>query len=208
MACTAHFSVTFRTIACGLIALTVSGCSSWQATHLSPPTPGTTSPRADELKIRKTDGQEVTLVDWSLERDSLRGTQEEWVKHRHVRTHEVIALSEVRLPGSQLQGDSLRKVLEAGPILNEACRVKLMDGTTFEMESATVEGDSLRGTMSADVATHQPGRQVALALQDVKTVEVRRHSTGKTAALLLGGAVLAVAAVLGLSFANEMANGN
>ena len=205
MGTAARFPAAIRIIACGLIASTVLGCSSWQATPLTQPAPGAT--RSDELKIRKPDGKNVTLLNWTLQADTLRGTQEEWVKHERIRTHEVMALSEVRLQGSNLEGDSLRQVLEAAPALPE-CRVRLVDGTTLELERATVDADSLRGVMSADPVTHQPSRQVAFALKDVRTVEVRRPSSGKTAALLLGAAVLVIGAVVGISFANEMANGN
>jgi hypothetical protein len=76
--------------------------------------------------------------------------------------------------------------LQASPKPVKEARVTLRTGERFELMSPRVDGDSLRG-----VPAGGPARSVALA--DVATVEVRKGSTGKTLALVLG-----VTAVVGL----------
>jgi len=71
-----------RGLAWPMIALTLSGCSSWQATKLPPPAPaapGDTAqaavakPMPDQLRLRLVDGTEVTLDQPRVDGDSLRG---------------------------------------------------------------------------------------------------------------------------------------
>jgi hypothetical protein len=70
----------------------------------------------------------------------------------------------------------------------QTVRVTRTDGTTLELKAPVVRGDSLVGTVGRD-------RTVSLALSDVRSVEVKRTSTGKTV-LLVGAGVVVVVAVL------------
>jgi len=74
-------------------------------------------------------------------------------------------------------------------------RVTSADGATIELVSPVVRGDSLVGTTGADST-------VSLALSDVRSVAVRRTSTGKTL-LLVGAGVVVVAGVVWIAACNS-----
>jgi hypothetical protein len=82
-------------------------------------------------------------------------------------------------------------------------RVTLQDGSKLEVDRATVEGDSLVGiapdtkteTKAWDVArtpTSQPGEagRVALALSDIRAIEIRAFDGKKTVLVVVGTYVL------------------
>src|SRR5689334_15633201 len=68
-------------------------------------------------------------------------------------------------------------------------RVTRADASSVMLVGVRVQGDSLRGT--TDDARQ---REVAIALRDVKRVEVRKQNTGATVALVLVSALGAFAA--------------
>jgi len=197
--------VTTRTLAWGLIVLTVSGCSSWQAMPMAEPAPGAPPAVSGELRIRKLDGEKLTLHDWAVDGDSVRGTSEAWVKHQRVTTPEVIALSDLKLQDREAEGDSLRRVLEAPPVLPEKVRVHLADGTALTVERPRVDGDSLRGLVTPAGSVDGTRLQVAFALKDVQAIQARRPSSGRTVALILGVTILVVAAAVGIWVAYDSA---
>jgi hypothetical protein len=65
-------------------------------------------------------------------------------------------------------------------------RVRLTNGSTVWLQHPTVDGDSLRGVVSFGDRPYHPGQGIALALADVRGVETRRVSPGKTVGLILG----------------------
>jgi hypothetical protein len=65
----------------------------------------------------------------------------------------------------------------------QAVRVTRADGGTIELKSPVVRGDSLVGTAGRDST-------VSLALSDVRSVAVKRTSTGKTLLAVGGGLVV------------------
>lgn len=67
-------------------------------------------------------------------------------------------------------------------------RVTRADSTTIQLQSPVVRGDSLVGTVGGDST-------VSLALSEVRSVEVKQTSTGKTL-LLIGAAVVVVVVVV------------
>jgi len=197
-------SAKFHAVAWGLIVLTVSGCSSWQATLVTDPAPGPPPTKSGELRIRKLDGHRVTLHNWTLEGDTLRGTHEEWEKrvHKRVRVTESVALSDVALQGGRVEGDSLRR--GPSPELRENVRVHLADGTMVNLEYASVAGDSLRGRATSAEFAHRADRQVAIALKDVRAIEARRSDSGKTMSLVLVlGFVCGLAVLIGNTLGSE-----
>jgi hypothetical protein len=82
-------------------------------------------------------------------------------------------------------------------------RITLHDGTRLEMYQAVVQGDSLLGVgPAAPLRAYNYGRpvaptvshaRIAVALSDIRTLEIRTHSGGKTA--LLVGIVVGVLTV-------------
>jgi hypothetical protein len=68
-------------------------------------------------------------------------------------------------------------------------RVTRTDASSVMLVGVRVQGDTLRGT-SADARQ----QEVAIALRDVKRVEVRKQNTGATVALVLVSAAVAFAA--------------
>jgi hypothetical protein len=92
-------------------------------------------------------------------------------------------------------------------MLPEKVRARLWDGTTVRLEHASVDRDSLRGLVSPADAAYRTDRHVAFALKDVRAIEARRLSTGKTVGLVLG--VIVVCGGVGLLlFAASLAEGN
>jgi hypothetical protein len=84
--------------------------------------------------------------------------------------------------------------------LPEQIRVYLADGRVVRLKYASVEGDSLRG-----ISTRSGHRPLAFAVKDVRAIEARRASTGKTVLFVFGTVVLA-AGILVLIAAIELAN--
>ena len=70
-------------------------------------------------------------------------------------------------------------------------RVTRLDGTSVDLRTPEVRGDSLWGARGGGLAQGDNERTVALALSDVRQVAVRRTSAGKTL-LLVGGSVAAL----------------
>jgi hypothetical protein len=64
------------------------------------------------------------------------------------------------------------------------------------------------GSGAPTAEAFQPEQSVAFALKDVRAVEVRRHSSSRTAIFILVGVIVVLGAVLGLAVATESANGN
>jgi hypothetical protein len=84
-------------------------------------------------------------------------------------------------------------------------RVTLHDGTRLEIYRAVVQGDSLVGNVQLDGLSPfglytRRGASVAVALNDIRTLETRTHSGGKTALLVAGIIIAAVAYDEGLSW--------
>ena len=209
----------WRTRACGalawaLVALTLPGCSSWTVTHLTEPAPqkGTPPARSEAIKIRKADGQKLTLNDWIVDGDTLRGTREVWIDYAPVQKPEAIALRDVTLQNGRLEGENLRRFLvarqgEATPVrkpevrpvaLPKQVRVTLANGSKFELERVTVDGDSLRGQVTWASGTHT---EAAFALTDVQTITARHTDVPSTVLLCLatGGAGLLLLIIAGAS---------
>ena len=92
-------------IACGLLALVLSAFALALDARVSE--------SAGDLKIRIRGGKKLTLHNWTLDGDTLRGTRDVWVEYEKVRQPEAIALSDVTLRDGEVQGDSLRTYLEA-----------------------------------------------------------------------------------------------
>jgi hypothetical protein len=67
-------------------------------------------------------------------------------------------------------------------------RVTRTDGATLELKAPAVREDSLVGTGAADST-------VSLVLSDVRSVEVKRTSTGKTVLAIGAGAVVLILVV-------------
>lgn len=183
-------SAATRAIACGLIALTVSGCSSWQATRVAPPAPGAQPTSWGELHLRKSSGETVTLHAWTLEGDTLRGINKGGPYYDPNKRNETLALSDVALQTGNLEGDTLRKVLESTPVLPVDIRVHLVDGATVALKHARVDGDSLRGLMPLANGGHASSRPVAIALTDVWAIETQQFNAAKTAGLVVGTAAV------------------
>lgn len=108
-----RFLSATRTLAWGVTLLIVFGVISWQGARASESATSTEKAGSRVLKIRKRDGKKLTLHDWTLEGDTLRGTHEVWVDYERVQKAEAFALSEVTLRDGNLEGDSLRRFLEA-----------------------------------------------------------------------------------------------
>ena len=98
-----------RLAACVAAAFILSACGLGQSESAS--SPGATG--SGDLKIRKRDGKKVTLHDWTLDGDTLRGTRDVWVDYEKVRQPQAFALSDVTMNDGKLAGDSLRAYLEA-----------------------------------------------------------------------------------------------
>ena len=80
-------------------------------------------------------------------------------------------------------------------------RVTRTDGSTLNLGSPVVRGDSLVGTSGLGLARVDMPRTVSLPLSDVRNVAVQRFSVGKTLLLVGGGmAALSIAACAGSSF--------
>jgi len=174
-----------RALAWGLIALTISGCSSWQATRVVAPAPGAQPTSWGELHLLKAGGEKVTLHAWTLEGDTLRGINKGWTNYVAVERNEALALSDVALQRGSLGGDTLRKVLESTPTLPVNIRVRLTDGTKVALKHARVDGDSLRGLVTLAGAGHPSSRPVAIAMKDVWAIETRQFNAGGTLGVVL-----------------------
>ena len=74
----------------------------------------------------------------------------------------------------------------------QSVRVTRTDGTTIQLQSPMIRGDSLVGTISARPAREDSSKTVSLALSDVRFVEVKRTSTGKTLLAVGGGLALGI----------------
>jgi hypothetical protein len=72
--------------------------------------------------------------------------------------------------------------------------ITLQSGAHFQLTSPYVEGDSLRGVSELS-------RPTSVAMADVVKVEVREVNEIKTVGLVIGSAVVAFWAVVGLLFA-------
>jgi len=77
-------------------------------------------------------------------------------------------------------------------------RLRLADGRTVHLAHAYVEGDSLRGEVAYADRAAVGSRRAAFALRDVRAMDARGFSAGKTSVLMLaivafGGYILRVA---------------
>lgn len=182
----------FRWLACLLAALTLPGCSSWRETPLAEPAPAAArDAKARALKLRTRDGEKLTLHAWTLEGDTLRGTREVWGK---ITVHErpaAFAVRDVRLEDVDLADNDLAGML-ASPLMAQEVRVHFRDGRWIALESPRVDGDSLRGFARARGGGL---RAMAFARTDVRAIETRQFSGGKTV-VLFGG--LMAAGALGI----------
>jgi len=217
-----HGSRSNRVLALVILALAGSGCSSWQALKVSerPVVEPSASPKS--LKLRKSDGKKLTLESWKLEGDTLRGTHEVWVDYEATQQPIAFALSEVTLRDGGLQGESLRRELDAREAaaaaaasrdtvvraseprreLPKKVRVMLTDGRTFMLEHAVVDGDSLRGGFIPEIPTDTSRPQVTFSLKDVHSIEAHEANTLGTVALV----ALGCAIVLGILTAEAFSN--
>lgn len=207
------FSKAIHVLAWLLIALTAPGCSTWQAVPLTAQVPVARTIMPAELKLQTSDGRKITLQNWTLEGDTLRGVREAWVAGANVMQPEVLQVGDVVLRDGGLKGDNLQKYLETkeaelaaardramatsgSPQVPSEVRVRLVNGTTIELVNAVVDGDSLRGR-STPTATDRGYRQMSIALEDIAVVEASHFDGGKTAGLgLLVGVVILAAYVV------------
>lgn len=80
-------------------------------------------------------------------------------------------------------------------------RIARQDGRGIELSQPEIEGDSIVGT-NWDVKPGSPPSRAAIALADVRTVEVRETDTGRIIALVVGvGSIIAL--IVGLSGLSE-----
>jgi hypothetical protein len=85
-------------------------------------------------------------------------------------------------------------------------QVRLADGRTLEVHHATADVDSIRGDLARDKIMARHGRRVAFARSDVRVIEQRGFSTGKTMGLIVvlaATAGLALEAVIGAIVGGE-----
>lgn len=108
-----RFTATARLVACGVAAIAISAFGVGPGVPVSESASSKGATESGDLKIRKRDGKKLTLHDWTLDGDTLRGTREVWVEYEKVRQRQSLALSEVTLNDGKLSGDSLRIYLEA-----------------------------------------------------------------------------------------------
>ena len=205
-------STAIRILAWVLIALTAPGCSTWRAVPITAQAPVARTIMPGELKLRTSDGRKITLQDWTLEGDTLRGVREAWVRGANVMQPEVLQVGDIVLRDGGLKGDSLQKYLETeeaelaaardraiaepgSPQMPSEVRVRLVKGTTIELVNAVVDGDSLRGR-STPTATDRGYRQTSIALDEIVVVEASHFDGGKTAGFVLGLAVVVLGAAL------------
>ena len=107
----------------------------------------------------------------------------------------------------RMQGQAPATAISATPSPPHV-RITLRDGTMLEAYDTVVRGDSLIGVGPADsprdtimygrfVALPVSHPRIAVALSDIRTLEIRTHSGGRTALLVTGiTVVLFVAAVI------------
>ena len=204
-------SIASRVLVWILIALTTAGCSSWRPSPLSPSATITAAIHPDPLKLRLADSRTVTLHDWTLEGDTLRGSREAWEKGSKVMKPEAIALSMVAyregrtddevlpeyLAAKQDELAAAREQAAAPPPPKEfpgVNRFRLVGGSTIELENATVDGDSLRGRVPVTISDPSH-RLMILARKDVLYVESKKADTGKTVGLAVGVIVVVLGAL-------------
>jgi hypothetical protein len=205
-------SAAIRILAWVLIALTAPGCSTWQTVPMNAQVPASRTIMPAELKLRTSDGRKITLYNWTLEGDTLRGSREAWEKGARVMKPEAIALSMVDYREGRTDGEVLpeylaakqnelvaaREQAAAPPPPKEfpgVTRFRLADGSAIELENAAVDGDSLRGRVP--VTTSDPShRLIILARKDVLYVETEKADTGKTVGLAVGIVVVVLGALL------------
>ena len=99
----------------------------------------------------------------------------------------------------------------AGPEAPRSVRVRLVDGTSFDLGQPSVTADSLRGQRVIGVdyigrssITRTEAHAVALA--EVRVIEVKHHDGAKTALVVIGS-VLFVAAALAVWVGSSLGGG-
>ena len=205
-------SIAGRVLAWLLIALTPAGCSSWRPSPLSPITPNTAAIQPAPVKLRLADNRTVTVHDWTLEGDTLRGFRESWERGAKLMKPETIALSMVDYREGRTDGEVLSEYLAAKQDELAAAReqatappppkefpgvnrFRLVGGSTIELENAVVDGDSLRGRVP--VTTSDPSHRLMIfARKDVLYIESNEADTGKTVGLVAGIVVVVLAGLL------------
>lgn len=93
--------------------------------------------------------------------------------------------------GWQAQQVAPERVLQDSQFVRRGVRVTTLDGRRFEIAHPAVHADTLTGT--GDTAA------IAIPLDEVRKLDVRRPSAGRTAALVGGSLVGAAAATLGVA---------
>ena len=81
--------------------------------------------------------------------------------------------------------------MQAVPSPSPILRVYLRNGTSVIVRDAVVRADSVVGVRSGSM----PPAPIVMALTQVEHVEVAETDTFKTAAVIVGGAILGLAAV-------------
>jgi len=200
-----------------LIVLNTAGCSSWRPSPLSPISATPAAIRPDPLKLRLVVNQTITLHDWILEGDTLRGSRESSEKGAKVMKPESIALSMIDYREGRTDDEVLPEYLAAKQEELAAARLqaaatpppmefpgvtrfRLVNGSTIKLVYAAVDDDSLRGRVPVTVSDPSH-RLMILARKDVLHVESKEADTGKTVGLV----VLVAAVVLG-AFALAMSS--
>jgi hypothetical protein len=193
-------TLSARFLACLLAVLLLAGCSTWRGTPLPEAAPGSKA-NPPMLKLRTPAGEKVALRAWRVDGDSLRGTREVWGRLTAHQSPVAFALGDVRLEQFGVAGENARAML-LSPMIGRRVRILFGDGSWMTLESPRADGDSLRGLARA------PGgglRAVAFARSDVRMLEARKFSGGKTAILFVS--IVGLAAV-GLVVAWAIAFGN
>lgn len=80
--------------------------------------------------------------------------------------------------------------------------VTLSDGTLIVLRTPVVRGDTLIGHRSAGLVLSDTAREIPVPLAHVRTISLRRHSTGKTLGLI-GGIIVGLSIVGGIGMAAE-----
>jgi hypothetical protein len=90
----------------------------------------------------------------------------------------------------QVQSAAPEQVLQDSHLVRKGVRVTTLDGQRFKVEHPALRADTLTGTRDTTA--------VAIPLGQIRALDVRRPSAGRTTLLVAGSLVGAAAATLGV----------